>query len=468
MPIDNVPAVQDVIEQQNLLERAFQLPLEAGLAYSRIADDEMFPNGVGETITKTRPALFPLAAAFTPINPSGNTGIDNGMSDSYYTFEQYQLPISEWALSTTVNINQDYTLIQRTFLQNYAQLGENAGRTIDGLCAQQVHKAYDGGNTFATAAASGSTLHLDNAYGFNTTFSATNSPGLPTSTSASNPVQFNVYAAGTGVLKGQGTATGVTFDATNISTAFVGGIAYGASGTLTGVTYTATAVAAGDQIIATDGSVVARPGGLAVNSRYQLASTNILTLQVIANAVAKLRARNVKPLPSGNYLCIMDPTLWPQLLSDSAFNYATMGQMGEGYFARGMVNRTLGVEFIDSNLVPAYNLPAAGAADGAGFARHCVVGGQGLLIKGTFQGSIDSARQANTMQNADIRWIEDAKISLITRGPLDRLQEFVTQSWKWIGGFVSPTDVTSTPLIIPTTDYARYKRAVVVEVYSAS
>jgi hypothetical protein len=211
-----------------------------------------------------------------------------------------------------------------------------------------------------------------------------------------------------------------------------------------------------------------RPGGAAVNTRYQLASTNLLTLQTIANAVAKLRARNVAPLPSGNYLCIIDPTLWPQLLADSAFNYATMGQMGEGYFARGIVNRTLGVEFIDSNLVPAYALPSGGAASGAGKARHAIVCGMGLLIKGTFQGSIDSARQASSMQNADIRLIEKAKISLITRGPLDRLQEFVTQSWKWIGGFVAPTDVTSTPAVIPTTDYARYKRACVIEVYSAS
>jgi hypothetical protein len=184
-----------------------------------------------------------------------------------------------------------------------------------------------------------------------------------------------------------------------------------------------------------------------------------------------MRARNVKPLPSGNYLCIIDPTLWPQLLADSAFNYATMGQMGEGYFKTSIVNRMLGVEFINSNLVPRYYTlnggvsPANNAANV--YARHAVVGGMGLLVKGTFAGSIDAARQANAMQNSDIKLIEDAKIALITRGPLDRFQEFVTQTWKWIGGFVAPTDVTSTPAIIPTTDYARYKRCVIIEVGSS-
>lgn len=467
MAIDNLPAVQSVIEQQNLLERAFYQPLEANLAYTRCADDELFPNGVGETVTKTRPALYPLSAAITPLNPSSNTGIDNGLSDTFYPFEQYQIPINEYALSTTTNIQQDYTLIQRTFVQNFVQLGENAGRTLDGLCAQYVHKAYDSGSTFATAAVSGSNLHLDNCYGFDTTFSATNSPGLPTATSGSNPVSFTVYNGSTGAVKGTGTATGVTFDGSNTSTAYVGGVAYGASGNLTGVSYSGSAVAAGDWVQASDGSVIARPAA-GNYTRYQLASTNILTLQTIANAVAKLRARNVRPLPSGNYACVIDPTLWPQLLADTAFEYATMGTMGEGYFAKGLVNRTLGVEFVNSQMVPAYSLPSGGAASGNGKARHAVVAGQGLLIRGTFEGFVKSSAQANSMNNADIKYVSEAKCALITRAPLDRLQEQITQSWKWIGGFVCPTDVTSTPAIIPTTDSARYKRAEVIECYSAT
>jgi len=467
MAIDNVPAVQDVIEQTGLLERLFHMALDAKLAYSRVADEEIFPNGIGETLTKTRPALYPLSQAFTPINPSNNSGLDNGLTDAFYTFEQYQIAISEWALSTTTNIMQDRTLIQRVFKQNYVQLGENAGRTIDATCAQYVHKAYDAGSTFAlgTCANGGTSITVDNIYGFDYAFSATNSPGLPLPVSVSNPITVNVYDKTTGAFKTSVVCTGAAAASPNASTSFVGGIAYGASGTLTltagGWSSGSATIAATDLLVSADGPYIVRPNSR--TSRATLVAGDILTLKTIANAVARLRARNVPTLPSGNYACIIDPTLWPQLLSDTAFNYATMGQMGEGYFAKGLVNRTLGVEFIDSNMVPVFNTYASGAVTSAVTARHAVVCGMGLLQKATFQGHIEASSEARQMDNSDIKFIDRDKIALITRGPLDRLQEFVTQSWRWVGGFVAPTDYSSTPLIIPTTDYARYKRAVVIE-----
>lgn len=456
--IDSLPAVQSIIEQTGLLERVFHAPLDASLAYSLCADDEVFPNGIGETITKTRPALYPLSAAISPINPSGNTGIDNGLSNQFYTFEQYQLAINEYALSTTTNVMQDRTLIERTFLQNVYSLGENAGRTLDGLCAQYVHQAYDSGNTFATAAISAGTyLHVDNVYGFDTAFSATNSPGLPTAVSAGNTASASVIDHTNGNVKGTITISGIMLDAPNTSTAFVNGLNYGASGFLVLSSTGGVTVANGDQVLASDGSFVDRTSG--VYTRAGLTSSSTLTLQLIANAKAKLAARNIPPFPGGYYVCIVDPQLWPQLLADTAFNYASMGQLGEdGYFRSGMVNRTLGIVFINSNMVPAYTIPSSVLK-----ARHAVVVGRGGLIRGTFQGHIDAAQQARQMDNADIRFIEEVKAALITRAPLDRLQEQITQSWKWVGGFVAPTDVTSTNLIIPTTDASRYKRMVVIE-----
>jgi hypothetical protein len=52
---------------------------------------------------------------------------------------------------------------------------------------------------------------------------------------------------------------------------------------------------------------------------------------------------------------------------------------------------------------------------------------------------------------------------MVTREPLDRLQQIVAQSWYWIGGFCVPTDVTVNTNIIPTATNSSYKRAVVVE-----
>lgn len=463
MPIDNVPAVQSIIEQTNLLERRFNDPLEALLAYTRLSDNEMFPNGIGETFTKTRPALFPLSAALTPLNPANNVALDNGLTDQYYPFEQYQLAINEYALSTTVNIKQDRTLIQRIFLQNVYALAENAARTLEALTSQTVHNASQSGATFCTTAVSAgqTTIHVDNLIGFDKVFSSTNSPGLPTATSGSNLVTFSVINGTTGAVKAANiTGNLAVFDATNTSTMIQGGVAYGKSGTITlSSAYAGTAAVAGDTVIATDGSYVLRPN--AKQNRYQLASTDVVTLQLFAQATAKLRARNVPPLPNGNYVAIIDPVVWPQLTADPAFQYATMGSMGTGYYKNALVNQTLGIEFINSTMVPAYTTNTAGVV-----ARHAIVAGRGAMIKGTFQGHVDAARQAGDMQNSDIRLLGQ-QIALITRGPLDRLQQFVTQSWNWVGAFTAPTDYTSTPLIIPTTDNCRYKRFVEIEVATA-
>ena len=465
--LDNLPGVQTVIEQVGLLERAFYDPIEAMEAYGRLADNEIFPTGIGETLTKSRPALYPLAAALTPLVPSSNTNtLDNGLTDTFYTFEQFQISIAEYALTTSVNIMQDPTLIVKLFLQNYKQLGESAGRTLDGLAAQYIHTAYDSGNTFSTTTvSSGNTITVDNINGFDTVFQTSNSPGLPVATGTGGVnASISVYDQTTFALKGTFLISAATPNA-NTSTGNASSV-FGRSGTLTTTTTIAITINAGDQILASDGSYVLRPNSK--NSRFKLAATDLLTLQLIAQATAKLRARNVPPLPNGNYLAIIDPTIWPQLMSDQAWQYASMGTIGEGFFKNSIVNRTLGVEFINSNLVPRFYTATNTTNNAANvFARHCVVGGMGLLIKGHFQGALDAAQFAQRGGNADIRLIEGAKVRLITRSPVDRLQEWVTQTFSWAGGLVAPTDVTSTPLIIPTTDNARYKRAVVIEVASS-
>jgi hypothetical protein len=52
---------------------------------------------------------------------------------------------------------------------------------------------------------------------------------------------------------------------------------------------------------------------------------------------------------------------------------------------------------------------------------------------------------------------------MVTREPLDRLQQIIAQSWYWIGGFAVPTDITANATIIPTATNSYYKRAVVIE-----
>jgi len=60
-------------------------------------------------------------------------------------------------------------------------------------------------------------------------------------------------------------------------------------------------------------------------------------------------------------------------------------------------------------------------------------------------------------------------VAQILRVPLDRLQQNLSLSWSWVGGFTTPTDITATPDIIPTVGQnitggnPLYKRCVVIE-----
>jgi hypothetical protein len=52
---------------------------------------------------------------------------------------------------------------------------------------------------------------------------------------------------------------------------------------------------------------------------------------------------------------------------------------------------------------------------------------------------------------------------MVTREPIDRLQQIIAQSWYWIGGFTTPSDTTTIPSTVPTATNATFKRAVLVE-----
>ena len=54
-------------------------------------------------------------------------------------------------------------------------------------------------------------------------------------------------------------------------------------------------------------------------------------------------------------------------------------------------------------------------------------------------------------------------LAMVTREPIDRLQQIIAQSWYWIGGYCAPSDVTTTSATVPTATNAAYKRAVIVE-----
>ena len=83
---------------------------------------------------------------------------------------------------------------------------------------------------------------------------------------------------------------------------------------------------------------------------------------------------------------------------------------------------------------------------------------KGALIEGGFSGL---GADDLAPQNAIVSVVDG--IAMVTREPIDRLQQIIAQSWYWIGGFCAPSDTTTTPSTVSTATNAAFKRAVMIE-----
>jgi hypothetical protein len=185
-----------------------------------------------------------------------------------------------------------------------------------------------------------------------------------------------------------------------------------------------------------------------------LQATDTLTMGNLLDAVALLR-RNAVPLVDGVYNCYLDPVSARQLFSDPDFKQLFQGATSSNpVFRQGMVSDFLGLRFITTTEAYVQNHPSIQNL----YVRRPIVCGQGALIEGDFAGmAADDVAPKDSLVNV----IDN--VAMVTREPIDRLQQIIAQSWYWIGGFCAPSDTTTTPLTVPTATNANYKRAVMIE-----
>ena len=437
MGIQNFPLSLQPIIQQGFLEREFEHALTSRLGYRAIADRESFAVGIGETLTKTRAGLKPSVTI--PLLPSTNTNLDNGLSPTTWGVEQYTITINHYASTSDLNMVTSRVGIQGQFLLNAYTNGEQAARSLDELARNALFAPYFGGNTRirTTLAAAGNTVTVDDIRGFQTVFingiqtAVGNSPGLTVTIGADS------Y-----------TLIGATADTTNVSTT-PGGI----SGTLTFSTaVTVSDGTAGNAVQSATASVIIRPNQRTTTSA--LAATDTLTMSNLLDAVAKLRM-NAVPDVEGVYNCYLDPVSARQLFADQDFQRLFQGATSANQvFKRGMINDFLGLRFIpttEAYVQPHPTLPGA-------VIRRPIICGKGALIEGDFAGM---AADDVAPKDSIIAMVDG--VAMVTREPIDRLQQIIAQSWYWIGGFCAPSDTTTNPTIIPTATNASFKRAVMIE-----
>jgi hypothetical protein len=244
------------------------------------------------------------------------------------------------------------------------------------------------------------------------------------------------------------TLIGAMADAVNVSTT-----PNGISGALTFSTAVSmTDGTAGNTVMAANASSIVRPSGRGNTSLLQI--TDTFMMSEILDAVATLR-KNAVPDLDGAYNCYLDPVSARQLFADPDFRQLFQGATSANQvFRSGMVNDFLGVRFVpttEAYVMPHPTIPGL-------FVRRPIVAGRGALIEGDFAGmDAEDVRP----DNAEVHFIDG--VCMVTREPLDRLQQIIAQSWYWIGGFTAPSDVTTNPMTIPTATNAAYKRAVMIE-----
>ena len=437
MGIQNFPLALQPIIQEGFLEREFQEALSSRLGYRAIADREDFAVGIGETLTKTRAGLKPSVTV--PLAPNTNTNLDNGLTPTNWGVEQYTISINHYAATTDLNMVTSRVGIVSQFMQNARTNGEQAARSLDEIARNALFAPYFGGNTRVTVTlgAAATTISVDDIRGFQTLFVNGIQTAIANSTGLAVVVGSDSYIL-----------IGATADAVNVSTA-PGGI----SGSLTFTTSVTVANGtAGNAVQAANASSIVRPNACTTTS--QLTTADTLTMSNLLDAVATLR-RNAVPEVDGVFNCYLDPVSARQLFADQDFQRLFQGATSANQvFKQGMINDFLGLRFIPTTeaFVQAHpSLPGS-------LIRRPIVCGKGALIEGDFAG----------MDASDVAPLDSIVslvdgIAMVTREPIDRLQQIIAQSWYWIGGFCAPSDTTTNPTIIPTATNASYKRAVMIE-----
>lgn len=487
-------AIMAVIEQKNYLQTLFRKTLFPTRVFRPrvVKPDDYFQGRIGETKTFTASGL--IAPSTATLNPATNTGLDNGMVADARTFEQWTATLNEWASFIPTNIYGQEALIADIYLDNAKKEVQKAGDSLELVCVQRLLNAYDSGDTFILTAATTpeTSLHVDNIKGFDTQYPQANLPlyQSPVPTSATNPVYAALISGSTGLISSLGYVTGATPDVSNISYMQNGGQQFGVSGVLTVDTNLGGASAAiGDRLVALDpgaaaaanppavgkslnpvfkdGSYVVRPtnaGGNMITTGYAMAATNPMNPSVmIPYAVSILKRRAAKPLANGLYGCAIDSTLLASFYSDQGFQRATMGDWDRGrVFANGIIAKGWGVEFVDHTQVPPYSSPAGGEFT----LRHALVFGDDAIAEHPFIGARDASDiVAEVGDVADERWAE--RIRFRSLAALDDLGQVIKFAYDYIGDFQPRTDKTSNPTIVQTSDYSRYKRAILLQASSA-
>lgn len=447
--------------QENALDRFFADALFPAMLFRVEADFERWEANVGDNKTFTGKGL--MKPRMRPLQP----GVDPSPHD--YKLEQWTAQQQKYADSIDTSLPTALAAAVNKLTEDLKTLGLNAGQTLNRLPRDKIYNAGVSGWTVADGANGGGGTTTPRVKRLNG-FTRARRPDLSTG----SPVKFDLVTANNPLP--------ITWNATAVNvigfTPDTPGDEIG-PGTLT--LDAAMTNADRDPVFASTRTFIVRSGGgNAVDALT--AGTDILHLSDIRSGVARLRNVDVMPLGDGTYHMHIDPIGENQLYADNEWQRLHISLPDSVAYRDFAITRILGCTIYRNNECPQTNNvdgattatysqddPFAGemwnngsASTGAKVHRAVIMGEGALkeyyvdqnamITEAGVAGRVETgARVVNNGVEMDVE-----RIHVIMRQPQDRLQELVSQTWKFQGDWVVRTDAA-------TGDAAAYKRVVALE-----
>lgn len=464
------PTIRALV-QDGMLERAFHDALFPALLFRADVEPILYPGNVGDSRIFTGKGL--LAPKVQPLQPGQDP------TPSVVQYEQWAATMQKWADTMDTYMPNSVVDIANLFLENAATLGLGSGQSMNRVVRDFSYNAALAGNTVADGGVlnAQTSLHVVRLNGL----TVARRPDLPAGSpvqfqavSTNNPLQIIVYDAN-GVAQAT-TVTGFTPD-------FAGDQV--GPGTIT--LSSAVNIGTRSAVVALNATKIVRASG--GNSIDALTTSSLFLLSQVRSAVARFRQANVRPQASGYYHCHLDPTSEAEIFNDAEFNRLLTSLPDAFLYQEFAIGRLLGTVFLRNSECPidttvlgaptaSYapaipNQPGSGDPFGAeiwtngstatGIVVHRpLFSGMGA-IKEYYLNMSELITEAGVTGKvgepkvtADGIEVNTDRIAMIIRAPLDRLQEMVSNSWKFYGAYAVRTDVT-------TGDAAAFKRFVAVE-----
>ena len=455
--ISNLDPTLVAIIQDKTLERTFHDALFPRLLFRSEAVPEKWAANIGDVQIFTRTGLIPVS--ITPLTPGSDP------TPKTYATEQWRAEARQFGDALDTHMPTSRTTLAPKILRDTNQLGLNAGETLNRLVRDRLYLAYLGGETvnFAAALVGATQVFVASINGF--TERVLNGQLLPVSAANPIPVTFsNAEPANTVV-----------------AAAPINPLEPTGPGILTlGTALTAVALPLRTGIRATTRSRILRVGGAATIDG--IIGTNILTLNVMINAVQQLRANKIPPHADGYYHVHLPSEGVSQMFEDGHWQRLHQSLPDSDVYRDLAIGRAVRANFYENTECPnlensgtlvdtsggsgvALSSPEIGAEvqnqAGVAVRRTIVTGGGAMYEKyideGEFMTDAGTTGKIGNFQvvNGGVQVMTN-RIRYIMRAPLDRLQQIVGQAWSFSGDWPVPSDGL-------TGSAARYKRAVVIE-----